>query len=407
MRKPLKAFISYSSKDQKAKGKLVECLTGMERERLIEIWADNEIIDGDKWREEIFDTNLPDSDLLLYLVSASSLDSENCNKELGIALEENIRPILIILEACDWENYKISNVQTVSTEDFRLNEWESLKLSDIQALPAGVKPLNEWNPRSKGWKSVVDGLRKDIQTILSRAELALQQGNFLMTLRQIDEAIKSYSRAIELNRYYAEAYNNRGVAYNQNGEYDFAIADFTKMVELKPNDPLAHRNRGAAHANHGDYGLALSDFDKAIDLNPDDSKVYNMRGNAYSAIRNFESAAADHIKAQELQPNDFAGYFGLGLADFGKKDFGSAVANYRQAILLNPASAEAYGNRGEAWLHLRDWEKARSDLMIAEEKGIDIIASFRNEYADVKDFERKNNVKLPEDIAEMLNPPAA
>ncbi len=59
----------------------------MEREGLIKIWADNEIIAGDKWREEIFDTNLPDSDLLLYLVSVSSLDSENCNRELGIALE--------------------------------------------------------------------------------------------------------------------------------------------------------------------------------------------------------------------------------------------------------------------------------------------------------------------------------
>ena len=213
MSNPLKVFVTYARKNRKEKDKLVTYLKGMQREGLISIWHDNEIIAGDKWREEIFNTNLPDSNLLLYLVSASSLDSENCNRELGIALEENIRPILIILEDCDWENYKVSNVQTVSTEGFRLNEWESLKLGDIQALPAGVKPLNEWNPRSKGWQSVVAGLRKDIQTILSQAELALQQGNFLMTLRQIDRAIEAYSRAIELNRNYAEAYNNRGAAY--------------------------------------------------------------------------------------------------------------------------------------------------------------------------------------------------
>ena len=186
-----------------------------QREGLISIWHDNEIVAGDKWREEIFFTNLPDSNLLLYLVSASSLYSENCNRELGIALEENIRPILIILEDCDWENYKVRNVQAVSAEGFRLGEWESQKLGDIQALPAGGKPLNEWNPRSRGWKSVAVGLRETIETMLSQAELALQQGNFLMTLRQIDKAIERYSHAIKLNPNYADAYKNRGIAYGQ------------------------------------------------------------------------------------------------------------------------------------------------------------------------------------------------
>ena len=57
-------------------------------------------------------------------------------------------------------------------------------------------------------------------------------------------------------------------------------------------------------------------------------------------------------------------------------------------------------------MHLKDWEKAKSDLMIAKEKGIDIIAAFRNEYESVADFEQRNNVKLPEDIAAMLTPPA-
>ena len=60
---------------------------------------------------------------------------------------------------------------------------------------------------------MVDGLRKAIQKMQSQAELALQQGNFLMTLRQIDKAIERYSNAIKLAPNYAEAYNNRGAAY--------------------------------------------------------------------------------------------------------------------------------------------------------------------------------------------------
>ena len=236
MNKPLKAFITYARENRKAKDKLIECLSGMQREQLISTWHDNEIIAGDKWREEIFSTNLPGSDLLLYLVSASSLHSKNCNRELGIALEGNIRPILIILEACDWKNYKVSNVQAVSAEGFRLGEWESQTLGDIQSLPAEGKPLNEWNPRSKGWQSVVDSLREAIQTMLSQAELALQQGNFLMTLKQIDKAIENYSRAIKLNPNYTDAYKNRGIAYREKGKYNRAITDFSTAIDLKPDD---------------------------------------------------------------------------------------------------------------------------------------------------------------------------
>ena len=87
MSAPLKVFITYAHKNRQAKDKLIECLRGMQREGLISIWHDNEITAGDEWREEIFSTNLPNSDLLLYLVSTSSLNSENCNKELAEAVK--------------------------------------------------------------------------------------------------------------------------------------------------------------------------------------------------------------------------------------------------------------------------------------------------------------------------------
>ena len=44
------------------------------------------------------------------------------------------------------------------------------------------------------------------------------------------------------------------------------------------------------------------------------------------------------------------------------------------------------------------------NLIVAKEQGMDIVAAFHNDYEGVSDFEQKNNVKLPEDIAEMLTP---
>ncbi len=129
----LKIFITYAHKNSEAKDELITSLAVLKQNGLIDVWHDNEILPGDKWRDEIFN-NLADSDILLYLTCRYSLASENCNKELTAALNPNIRVIPIILEHCDWLNHQ---------------------LSDFQALPDKGKPINEWQPESKGWLNVL------------------------------------------------------------------------------------------------------------------------------------------------------------------------------------------------------------------------------------------------------------
>ena len=157
--KQLKVFITYSHKNTKAKDQLITRLGFLKREGIINIWHDNEILPGDKWRDAIFN-NLADSDLLLYLVSANSLDSENCNKELAAALTAEKKVIPIILEHCDWKSHRLENSHDLSTEGLHLSESEFQILGDIQALPTRGKPLNEWRPKSKGWESVLKGIRE-------------------------------------------------------------------------------------------------------------------------------------------------------------------------------------------------------------------------------------------------------
>ena len=79
-----------------------------------------------------------------------------------------------------------------------------------------------------------------------------------------------------------------------------------------------------------------------------------------------------------------------------------AIADYSEAIKLKPNYAKAYCNRGESRLYLKDWKGAKADLTTARDDGVDIISSFHNDYESVEDFEEKNDVELPEDIAAML-----
>ena len=401
MSDPLKIFITYSHKGLRQNSELKVRLAIMESEGQIELWDDNEILPGDEWYKDI-SSNLADSDILLYLVSATSLASENCNKELAEALNSKIRIIPIILEDCDWQNHQ---------------------LSEFQVLPDKGRPINEWQPESRGWQNVVSGIRKVVEKMQDSVqkgalpEWVLQQGNFLMMLGQTDMAIEAYSYAITFNPNNPNAYNNRGVAYGAKGDFDRTIADYTKAIELNPDYAIAYNNRGGAYYLKEKYDSAIVDFTKAIRLNPGYAIAYNNRGVAYYLQKEYDSAIADFTKAIELNPDYAIAYNNRGRA-YGVKgevdgsttpiDQGSklaiirAIKDYNPAIGLNPAFAPAYYNRGVAWLHLREWERAESDLTVARDMGINIITAFCNDYESIEDFEERNGIQLPEDIAAML-----
>ena len=384
MNNPLKAFITYSHEGERKRKKLRTCLAVMEKAGEIKLWDDTDISAGGEARQEAILKVVAGSDILLYLVSADSLASENCNRELTEAVDAEIKVIPIILESCDW-----------------LND----RLRDFQALPDKGEPINEWQPESKGWQNVVDGIRNAVKEMQAQvdapsetsekerdAELAFQHGNVLMMIKQIDGAIERYSYAIELAPNNAIAYNNRGNAYFQKDEYDRAIADFNKAIELKPNDPEVYYNlgntyhrKGDADHNEGDYDLAIEAFTRAIELKPDYPEAYTNRGIDYVKKRNYDRGIEDHNKAIELKPDCANAYFNRGGAykskgdDWKNKgDYDRAIADFTQAIKINPDFVGAYNHRGVAYRAKGEYDCAIEDFNKAIEFNPDFIAEVYN-----------------------------
>ena len=217
-----------------------------------------------------------------------------------------------------------------------------------------------------------------------------------------DAAIADYNKAIDLDPEDARFYNNRGVAYRDTDDFDAAIADYNKAIDLDPEDARFYNNRGVAYRDTGDFGAAIADYTEAIDLDPEDASAYNNRGVAYRDTDDFGAAIADFNKAIDLDPEYAKAYNNRGNAYCDQGDFGAAIADYTKAIDLAPEDARLYNNRGEAWLHLKEWQKAETDLMAAKDMDFDIIASFQNDYESVEDFEARNEVKVPKDIAALL-----
>ena len=105
-----------------------------------------------------------------------------------------------------------------------------------------------------------------------------------------------------------------------------------------------------------------------------------------------------------MNPDDVDTYEKLNILKHVKSEIDSALEAISEAIALNPDDANAYFCRGELWLHIQVWEKAKADLTAAKNMGMDIRALFQNNNGSVTDFEEKMGVPLPEDIAAMLGP---
>ena len=234
------------------------------------------------------------------------------------------------------------------------------------------------------------------------ADAYYNRGTAKGKLGEYEEAIEDYNKAISIYPEYADAYFNRGLTKDKQGKYEEAIEDYNKAISINPEFADAYYNRGTAKGKLGKYEEAIEDFDKAISINPNLADAYNNRGTAKGKLGKYEEAIEDYNEAISINPEFAEAYYNRGVAKDKQGKYEGAIKDYDKAISINPEFADAYCNRGEAWLHLKAWEKAKSDLTTAKEKGVDIIASFHNDYKSIEDFERKNNVKLPEDIKALL-----
>jgi tetratricopeptide (TPR) repeat protein len=201
------------------------------------------------------------------------------------------------------------------------------------------------------------------------AEAYFNRGLAYQKLGEHQKAIASCAAAIHLNPDYANAYRNRGLSYHTLGEHQKAIADYTEAIRLNPDDALAYYNRGLAYSALREHPKAIADYDEAIRLNPDDADAYINRGWAYYNLGEDPKAIADYDEAIRLNPDDAAAYANRAIA-YGRLDqSGKAIADYDEAIRLNPDLAGPHVSRGAAYDGLGEKHEAKANFAKAKELG--------------------------------------
>lgn len=91
----------------------------------------------------------------------------------------------------------------------------------------------------------------------------------------------------------AEDYNEMGLKSDSLGKYQDAIKHFSKAIELAPEMGTAWYNRGGVRMKLKQYSLAVVDFNKSILLDNENWDAYFNRALAYRYTYNYQFALAD------------------------------------------------------------------------------------------------------------------
>lgn len=184
-----------------------------------------------------------------------------------------------------------------------------------------------------------------------------------------DTAISLWNDTIEKAPNKQRSYNNRGLHYYMQREYDKAIQDYSRGLEIDHDNELLLKNRAKAYLADGKPNLALVDlknflkyypkqhevmleiadaymlkdepdeamkfYNRYINKNPESAKGFIARGNAFHRFGNIQDAIIDLTIATEMDTTDVTAYKSLGYVFFSQKDMNNALINYQKAESIN------------------------------------------------------------------------
>jgi tetratricopeptide (TPR) repeat protein len=172
-------------------------------------------------------------------------------------------------EAAAGDNASVSDVpEQMAYEEFLKDTNEPIHLFDAEA---GTE--DEAQPTAEPVAKIDESGDLEIEMDTKNAHVWNELGNVYFNTSAYDDAIVAYSKAIELDRWFAWPYSNLALAYVQKRRFVEAILLYQRSIEL-----------------------FTSDKDKAIS--------WNRLGNVYRRLNDYENAIAAYQRADALDPDN-------------------------------------------------------------------------------------------------------
>ena len=162
------------------------------------------------------------------------------------------------------------------------------------------------------------------------------------------------------------------------GKWPEAVRHYSRAVELDPNMGRAYaglaaieNNRGRRQESEKYYKLALARIDRMSDR-----EKYRTRGGYYLLLRQPESAIQEFTALVKQYPADTAGIANLAFAYFVKRDMPDALREARRAVEIFPKNVPQRNNYGFIASYAGDFQTA-----VREQKAVlELNPKFVNGY---------------------------
>lgn len=180
------------------------------------------------------------------------------------------------------------------------------------------------------------------------ASVLNDHGVVLMQLGKPSDAVKSFRKAVELDKNHADAVYNMGLALNEQWKLEEAAQHLQAAIKLRPGYTDAHYNLGKVLARKRDNEGARSALNQAITLQSDYYVAHHELGmlalrenEPRQAVRHFTEALRNspgYLKSQY--------WMGVAMSKLGRPKL--AVAQFEGVLRQSPEHADAHYQLGKA-----------------------------------------------------------
>ena len=190
------------------------------------------------------------------------------------------------------------------------------------------------------------------------AEILNYKGLFELEKMNFIEAIKDFSKAIQIDKSNSKYYYNLGNAYFYTGWADEAQKAYQKALYINPENLDYRYSLAYLYYEQKEYQKSKKETDAILEINPKHSQA-----NVLKAL--LLANKKDYITAQEILENNIKNGYG---DDFTKStlseiyaelsNFGKAEKLILEILEKNPDNLSYLGNLAEIYIKERDYNKA-------------------------------------------------
>jgi hypothetical protein len=148
-----------------------------------------------------------------------------------------------------------------------------------------------------------------------------------------------------------------GIKYLDSGQIDDALKSFDRTIELDPKSSLGYIGKGLAFGKKSEFKLAFENMSKAKGLDPGiDANIGMIRLLSMQREKNWLPDAEDEFKAaQKKDPNSARLYYFMGMAYKAALDFDKAATMFKVVLDMN---REFTGEANTEWTLIQKIRRA-------------------------------------------------